>query len=66
MRNEHDGLKEWMAAIIIAITVTTTPVFGAERGPVIVARDRGGASRSCGCPAPGCGAALQATDRAEV
>ena len=47
MRNEHDGLKEWMAATIIAITVTTTPVFGAdfdrpdqrqayERGPVIV------------------------------
>jgi hypothetical protein len=36
MRNEHDGLKEWMAAAIIAITVTTTPVFGAERGPVIV------------------------------
>jgi hypothetical protein len=35
MRNEHDGLKEWMVAII-AITVTTTPVFGAERGPVIV------------------------------
>jgi hypothetical protein len=40
MRNEHDGVKELMSATIIAITVTTTPLVGAdyayERGPVVV------------------------------